>query len=615
MVYVRLLAQGAYTSVVKIIFAMALGYLALAAFVLPLFLSLVLTFWSLSGAFDLSFGPGNWIPQSDQGHQAEKHLPTEEHVPTEKPRANCTKFILFTTQRSGSTWFCEALGHQREVYCPEMSELLIGFSGKLYRDVSAKSAEEWTRAADDAFARVCADAEQQGKRIAGFKLMYDQVKGPFQTVESIKLPEAWFKNYLLKSQVRIVHLVREAVILRLASNFQTGVNVKRKLKFYKANMTSLKNFEKEHRQWFQLLKRSGLPYHYLSYEDLVSFRHDAVVHMVLQFLGVKNTISYSRLQGAFLRIHDAACENRIAHWNEVKELLKGTMSLRACNMLSAGEELSSDTPCTKFILLTTQRSGSTSFCQNLGNHPEVYCPESELLVNFSFRQYKDFVSPEEWTRAADDAFARVCSDAEEQGKQIAGFQLMYNQVKGPFQTVENTKLPEAWFMNYLLSSEVRIVHLVREAVILRLASPFRTTLHTESEESNILENTMDPPDASDVSTTQKFHFQKRHLRKLLRWEMEHKHWLQLLMKHSNLPYQYVRFEDVIFRRDLLLYTVWQFLGASQMPHPPSEELPDFNAIYGGSCEDRIENWDETKSLLNGTMSLQACNILSVQFSL
>ena len=124
-------------------------------------------------------------------------------------------------------WFSEALGRQREVYCPEMSELLIEFSRKPYRQVSADSAKEWTRAADAAFARVCSDAERQGKKIAGFKLMYDQVKGPFQTMDNVNLPEAWFKNYLLKSQVRVLHLVREAVILRLASNFLTGVNVVR----------------------------------------------------------------------------------------------------------------------------------------------------------------------------------------------------------------------------------------------------------------------------------------------------------------------------------------------------------------------------------------------------
>ena len=187
---------------------------------------------------------------------------------------------------------------------------------------------------------------------------------------------------------------------------------------------------------------------------------------------------------------------------------------------------------------------------------------------------------------------------------------MYNQVKGPFQTVEKIKFPEAWFKNYLLRSEVRIIHLVREAVILRLASPFRTTpVENEQPEApealEIVENTMDPPDISDVPT-QKFHFQKRHLLKVLQWEMEHRHWLRLLM-NSHLPYQYVRFEDFISRRDLLLYLVWQFLGTSQIPHPLSEEL------HLDSCENEIENWNETKSLLNGTMSLQACNILSMQF--
>ena len=53
--------------------------------------------------------------------------------------------------------------------------------------------------------------------------MYNQVKGPFETMDNVKLPEAWFQKYLLKSQVRIIHLVREGVILRLASTYQTGM--------------------------------------------------------------------------------------------------------------------------------------------------------------------------------------------------------------------------------------------------------------------------------------------------------------------------------------------------------------------------------------------------------
>ena len=145
-------------------------------------------------------------------------------------------------------------------------------------------------------------------------------------------------------------------------------------------------------------------------------------------------------------------------------------------------------------------------------------------------------------------------------------------------------------------------------MILRLASPLRTTAENEQLEAEIVET--DPPDMSDLSdVSQKFHFQKRHLRKLLHWEMEHQHWLQLLMHGSSLPYQYVRLEDFISRRDLFLYMLWQFLGTSQIPAPLSD--PPLEA----SCENHIENWEETKLLLNDTMSLQACNILSTHFSL
>ena len=56
--------------------------------------------------------------------------------------------------------------------------------------------------------------------IAGFKLMYDQVKGPGRTVNGTNLPDGWFQEYLKARKVRIVHLVREGVILHMASDYQ-----------------------------------------------------------------------------------------------------------------------------------------------------------------------------------------------------------------------------------------------------------------------------------------------------------------------------------------------------------------------------------------------------------
>lgn len=277
-------------------------------------------------------------------------------VPIAQGSPTCTKFIVLTTQRSRSTWFSEALGNQPEVFCPTASESLITFSKRSYKEQI--SPEEWAHAADHAFDAVCKEAQKHGKKIAGFKLMYDQVKGPGQVINGTHLPDGWFQEYLHTRKVRIVHLVREAVILNLASSFQTAANAKQlnlngsnthhtadpksvaarghteKFPFTDQHLPLLHAKEREHVHWLHFLRRTGLPYHYLSYEDLMSHRRDILVHMALQFLGVRNLVSYPKLHGGFLRIHKFDCEGRIANFKKVKRLLHGTMSARACRILA-----------------------------------------------------------------------------------------------------------------------------------------------------------------------------------------------------------------------------------------------------------------------------------------
>lgn len=242
------------------------------------------------------------------------------------------------------------------MFCPTASEALITFSKRSYKEQI--SAEEWAHAADHAFDAVCKEAQKHGKKIAGFKLMYDQVKGPGQVINGTHLPDGWFQEYLHTRKVRIVHLVREAVILNLASSFQTAANAKQlnlngsnthhtadpksvaarghteKFPFTDQHLPLLHAKEREHVHWLHFLRRTGLPYHYLSYEDLMSHRRDILVHMALQFLGVRNMVSYPKLHGGFLRIHKFDCEGRIANFKKVKRLLHGTMSARACRILA-----------------------------------------------------------------------------------------------------------------------------------------------------------------------------------------------------------------------------------------------------------------------------------------
>eukprot|EP00438_Fugacium_kawagutii_P034222 Skav225915 [mRNA] locus=scaffold1500:150542:151591:- [translate_table: standard] len=265
--------------------------------------------------------------------------------------ANCIKFIMFTTQRSGSGWLCEALGHQPEVWCPMPGELMATFK----RLPESKNSKKWMKEVDRKFDTVCQEARKQGKRIAGFKIMYNQVGGEHHTVNGVDLPREWFKDYLQKRKVRILHLVREAVILTVASKKQTSkfgqethlavahtrdpdvaaaMMNSTKIIFGQPHLERLRDQEHEILTWLAFLRHLGLPYHFVRYEDLTSPKQAVFVHMMLEFLGIKDQVSYPKFQSEFYLSHKARCEDRIDHWEErVKRLIQGTMSERACAVL------------------------------------------------------------------------------------------------------------------------------------------------------------------------------------------------------------------------------------------------------------------------------------------
>eukprot|EP00438_Fugacium_kawagutii_P009252 Skav231863 [mRNA] locus=scaffold2307:206489:207352:+ [translate_table: standard] len=275
---------------------------------------------------------------------------TAAHIEHGDP--DCTKFIIFTLPRSGSDWLTDALGRQPEVWC--RGELLFGFSYQPEAKVSAN----WMDEVDQKFHMVCKDARKQGKSIAGFKIMYDQVRGERDIVNGVNLPRDWFKDYLQKRNVRILHLVREAQILSMASlakwvedrqefnlskrdQFHTknpDVAAKTmnssKVYFGQRNLTKLRGKENQVLEWSVFLRRLGLPYHSVRYEDLTSKNQDEFVYMMLQFLGIKDTVSYPKFESQYQVRHKARCEDRIAHFeDQVKPLIQGTMSERACALL------------------------------------------------------------------------------------------------------------------------------------------------------------------------------------------------------------------------------------------------------------------------------------------
>ena len=144
--------------------------------------------------------------------------------------SSCSAWLLFTSQRSGSTWTCQVLNAQPGVACGLPATTPAGVLGELMEWLSPEPLRrrkrtqadvtwaEWQTEAEGAFAAL---RKKQGchgggagdqQRAIGFQLMYDQVP-PQHTGR--------FLEYVASRNITVLHLVREATVLRLASHMQT----------------------------------------------------------------------------------------------------------------------------------------------------------------------------------------------------------------------------------------------------------------------------------------------------------------------------------------------------------------------------------------------------------
>ena len=132
------------------------------------------------------------------------------------------RFLLFTSQRSGSTWFFDVLSRQPGVVCGAtrnekaklsvlVSELLIQYSVSRRNKSRVVMWKEFQESLENAFMATAYTLAKKGTepRLAhGFKLMYNQV--PDNLVEP-------FIAWLRENNVAVLHLVREALPLRISS--------------------------------------------------------------------------------------------------------------------------------------------------------------------------------------------------------------------------------------------------------------------------------------------------------------------------------------------------------------------------------------------------------------
>lgn len=244
-----------------------------------------------------------------------------------------TKFIVLSTQRSGSTWVVDMLSsHPRVVAYSELlmhggrgrpkwggDERLVYWPTFLEQNGSPRSRITRAYLLWRYLGRVY--APQPGIDAAGFKLMYSQLD-----VSRPLLP------FLVLKRVRVIHLIRrnvlDIVLSKEAGRARQGVLHARSGQSIETVRIHLRTddllermaeHELEVESARARFRRIGLPYEEVVYEGLVS-EQEVGFSSLFRFLGVEAQPVSSSLQ----KVNPTAHEELIENYGEVREALEGT---------------------------------------------------------------------------------------------------------------------------------------------------------------------------------------------------------------------------------------------------------------------------------------------------
>lgn len=252
------------------------------------------------------------------------------------------KFILLSTQRSGSSWVIDLLNSHPEIRA--MSELFLGYeteSGRprwagdtnilMWIPYTAKHRQFFHRIARYGLYFKYLNEEvfypRPGYRAIGFKLMYDQMR-----------QHSMLFAYIKSHRVAIVHLIRrnhldvvlseKASHLRKMHHMKTGGEVPPiKLTVDPAELlVALEEKDRNLRKAQHTYAHLGLPYTELYYEDLL--KDVSRINDVLDFL-IPN-IRMVNLSSSLRKLNPIEHRNIITNYPEIRTALSET---KFCSLL------------------------------------------------------------------------------------------------------------------------------------------------------------------------------------------------------------------------------------------------------------------------------------------
>ena len=286
--------------------------------------------------------------------------------------SNATRFLLFTTQRSGSTWFCDILNRQNGMKCgvanpkrneqysnnpSRISEMMIRYSYMKNRVVSTPYGrynyknitwDAWLADCKAQFAHAERDLEVNVSTV-GFKLMYDQVPPRLENM---------FVDWLVKTNVAVVHLEREATVLKVVSSYQSPSGHMHETKASKAAKNRVHTpplnlpFSKikdqilssaaASKKWGDRLQYNpGVRYYHVSYEQVIGPAAEHHLRSVIAFVSDQHTSLVRKsvsMKSELQQLHRTSCRDRLAPslYHKIRASLPSdSKMLLACDFLDA----------------------------------------------------------------------------------------------------------------------------------------------------------------------------------------------------------------------------------------------------------------------------------------
>jgi len=259
------------------------------------------------------------------------------------------KYLLLTTQKSGSTWFCSVLRQQNGISCGgkpshlkiPASELLIKYSHITSRGgIANVTWQQYQNDLDNAFAEVC---EYNPATSIGFKIMYDQIPPQFITNKKLS-------SYFEDNGVNIIHLVREAKILVLASQHDVSergfhhttnssmVRETSSLNWNERYIDVMIKMEKTSVEWQHKI-HDMTPFvqnYYVAYENIL--RQEKRKHLVGQiaaFVSGSFDPEVEKAEGTLLKQSNSSCSSRITNYTRFRAHKKviNSRSAAACDLI------------------------------------------------------------------------------------------------------------------------------------------------------------------------------------------------------------------------------------------------------------------------------------------